>query len=146
MNNSPVWVAKEEKVLRLTLDTHTSPQNTRAKSNQRIRYHEDPVQIFLGRWSQCPYDNLQSSNLAKLGYGCQVYGSASDTSLKMLDAVHHMGIRLCTQVFRSSPVASLYAESREPSLGFRRDIFGLQPIPGLVEWAQHLLQKLHLIQ
>ena len=44
----------------------------------------------------------------------------------MLDAVHHRGIRLSTGAFRSSPVESLYADSGEPSLSFRRDKLSLQ--------------------
>lgn len=44
----------------------------------------------------------------------------------MLDTVHHLAIRLCTGAFRTSPIQSLYAESGEPSLSFRRDKLSLQ--------------------
>ena len=63
---------------------------------------------------------------AKLDYGCQAYSSARAVDLKMLDSVHHLGIRLSTGAFRSSPVLSLYADSGEPSLENRRTRLGLQ--------------------
>ena len=63
---------------------------------------------------------------SKLDYGCQAYASAKPNILRMLDAVHHAGIRLSLGAFRSSPVQSMYVESSEPSLSSRRDIVGLQ--------------------
>lgn len=63
---------------------------------------------------------------AKLDYGCTIYASATKTSLKMIDTVHHQGIRLSTGAFRTSPVDSLYAESGEPSLVYRREKLTLQ--------------------
>lgn len=63
---------------------------------------------------------------AKLDYGCGIYSSATKTTLKMLDPIHHQGIRLSTGAFRTSPVESLYVESAEPSLSFRRNKLSLQ--------------------
>ena len=63
---------------------------------------------------------------AKLDNRCQAYGSAKPSVLKMLVSVHYASIRLSLGAFRSSPVQSLYVESREPSLEFRRDLLGLQ--------------------
>ncbi|GFQ74854.1 putative RNA-directed DNA polymerase from transposon X-element, partial [Trichonephila clavata] len=40
--------------------------------------------------------------------------------LKILDPVHHQGLRLCLGAFRTSPVESLYAEAYEPPLDLRR--------------------------
>ena len=61
-----------------------------------------------------------------MDYGCSIYASATTTSLKMLDTVHHQGIRLCTGAFRTSPVPSLYVESGEPSLSYRRNKLSIQ--------------------
>ena len=58
---------------------------------------------------------------SQMDYGCQVYSSASETSLRMLDTIHHLGIRLSIGAFRTTPVESLYVESGEPSLSLRRD-------------------------
>ena len=58
---------------------------------------------------------------SKLDYGSFIYGSASAATLKTLDPVHNAAIRLCTGAYRSSPVASLYAESGEAPLQYRRN-------------------------
>lgn len=63
---------------------------------------------------------------SKIDYGCIVYQAATETNLSRLNSVHHSAIRLCTGAFRSSPVASLYAESGEPSLLLRRAQLSLQ--------------------
>ncbi|GFR11489.1 putative rna-directed dna polymerase from mobile element jockey-like protein [Trichonephila clavata] len=57
---------------------------------------------------------------SKLDYGCVVYSSACKSLLKILDPVHHQGLRLCLGAFRTSPVESLYAEAYEPLLDLRR--------------------------
>jgi hypothetical protein len=59
---------------------------------------------------------------SKLDYGSFIYGSATQGKLRILDPVHHEGIRLATGAFRTSPVVSLYAESGEPSLSVRRKL------------------------
>ena len=63
---------------------------------------------------------------SKLDYGCFLYGTASRSSLQLLDSIHNAAIRLCTGAYRSSPVASLYADSGEMSLSLRRDQLLLQ--------------------
>ena len=63
---------------------------------------------------------------SQLDYGCQLYVSATHTSLKMLDPIHHQGLRLATGAFRTSPMESLYAETGEPSLSDRRRKLSLQ--------------------
>ncbi|GFQ74797.1 putative RNA-directed DNA polymerase from transposon BS [Trichonephila clavata] len=57
---------------------------------------------------------------SKLDYGSVVYSSACKSLLKILDSVHHQGLRLCLGAFRTSPVESLYAEAYEPPLDLRR--------------------------
>ena len=63
---------------------------------------------------------------SKLDYGSQIYGTATTSALRMLDTVHHQGLRICTGAFRTSPVDSLYVESGEPSLSDRRRSLQLQ--------------------
>lgn len=57
---------------------------------------------------------------SKMDYGSIVYGSARKSYIKMLDTVHHTGLRLALGAFRTSPIQSLYTEAREPSLYNRR--------------------------
>ena len=57
---------------------------------------------------------------SKLDYGCIVYGSARPSYLKMLNTIHHQGLRLALGAFRKSPVESLYVEAGELPLEQRR--------------------------
>ncbi|KAI5738278.1 hypothetical protein M8J77_004905 [Diaphorina citri] len=59
---------------------------------------------------------------SKLDYASTVYGSAPVSSLKMLDSIHHQGIRLALGAFKSSPITSILSEAGEPPLQYRRDI------------------------
>ena len=63
---------------------------------------------------------------SKLDYGCIVYGSDHPSYIKLLDTVHHQGLRLTLGAFRTSPVESLYVEANEPSLVNRRIKLGMQ--------------------
>ncbi|XP_067126783.1 uncharacterized protein [Centruroides vittatus] len=62
---------------------------------------------------------------SKLDYGCVVYGSARESTLQMLDPIHHQALRLCTGAFRTSPVQSLYVDAYEPPLSLRREQLSL---------------------
>ena len=63
---------------------------------------------------------------SKLDYGCVVYGSARKSYLRMLDPIHHHGLRLALGAFRTSPAKSLYVEANEPSLHARRNKLSMQ--------------------
>ena len=58
--------------------------------------------------------------LSKLNYGCEIYSSASRHSLKVLDSIHHSGIRFATGAFRSSPIPSLLVDAGEMPLELHR--------------------------
>ena len=66
-----------------------------------------------------------------MDYGSIIYGSARKTYLKILDTVHHQGLRLALGAFRTSPIPSLYVEADEPSLSERRVKLSLQYITKL---------------
>ena len=68
---------------------------------------------------------------SKLDYGCIVYGSARHSYTKMLDTIHHQGLRLALGAFRTSPVESLYVEAGELPLEHRRIKLSLQYITKL---------------
>ncbi|GBN55131.1 hypothetical protein AVEN_10530-1 [Araneus ventricosus] len=57
---------------------------------------------------------------SKLDYGVPVFGSAAKSTLKMLDSVHHQGLRIATGAFGTTPIPSLHVISGEPSLELRR--------------------------
>ena len=58
--------------------------------------------------------------LSKLSYGCEVYSSATPSRLKVLDSVHHAGIRLASGAFKSSPIPSLLVDAGELPLDLYR--------------------------
>ena len=68
---------------------------------------------------------------SKLDYGCIVYESARPSYLKMLNTVHHQGLRLALGAFRTSQVESLYVEASELPLEQRRIKLSLQYITKL---------------
>ena len=57
---------------------------------------------------------------SKIDYGCIVYGTASNTSLRQLGSIHNSGLRLALGAFCTSPVSSLYTEANEAPLEERR--------------------------
>ena len=57
-----------------------------------------------------------------LDYGSIVYASAAPSTLKFLDSIHNVGIRLATGAFRTSRIDSLLIDAGEPSLKLRREI------------------------
>ena len=68
---------------------------------------------------------------SKLDYACIVYGSARPSYLKILNTVHHQGLRLALGAFRTSPIESLYVEAGELPLEERRIKLSLQYITKL---------------
>ena len=68
---------------------------------------------------------------SKLDYGCIVYGSARPSYLKVLNTIHHQGLRLALGAFRTSPVESLYVEAGELPLEHRRIKLSLQYVTKL---------------
>ncbi|GFS65581.1 putative RNA-directed DNA polymerase from transposon X-element, partial [Trichonephila clavipes] len=57
----------------------------------------------------------QAIVLSRIDYGCVVYGSACNSTLKKLDPVHHMALRICSGAFRTSPVQSSMLPSSSSS-------------------------------
>ena len=68
---------------------------------------------------------------SKLDYGCIVYGSAQPSYIKMINTVHHQGLRLALGAFRTSPVERLYVEAGELPLDHRRIKLSLQYVTKL---------------
>jgi hypothetical protein len=60
---------------------------------------------------------------SKIDYGSFVYGSTKKSRLCVLDHVRSAALRLATGAFRTSRLESLYAESGDPPLTVRRNIF-----------------------
>ena len=56
----------------------------------------------------------------QLDYGSEIYGSAKESVLKMLEPIQNAALRLATGAFRTTPVVSLQAESGMMSLQYQR--------------------------
>ena len=57
---------------------------------------------------------------SKLNYACQIYSSASKSTLRSLDVVHNQALRICTGAYRTSPIESLMVISGERPLDYYR--------------------------
>ncbi|GFV45256.1 RNase H domain-containing protein [Trichonephila clavipes] len=62
----------------------------------------------------------QAIVLSRIDYGCVVYGSACNSTLRKLDPVYHMALRICSGAFCISPVQSLYVHCNQLPLDLRR--------------------------
>ncbi|MPC61548.1 hypothetical protein E2C01_055621 [Portunus trituberculatus] len=58
--------------------------------------------------------------LPKLENVCEIHLSATDARLRVLDSVHHVGVRLVTGAFRTSPIPSLLVDAGFWPLDLRR--------------------------
>ena len=63
---------------------------------------------------------------SKLDYACFIYDSASETSKRALDTIHHTSLRIATGAFRTSPTSSLLVDANEPPLAHRRQTLGMR--------------------
>ena len=74
---------------------------------------------------------------SKLDYASFVYDSASESSKKVLDTVHHAALRIATGAFRTSPRSSILAEAHEPPLSLRRQTLGMRYALKLRQFPTH---------
>ncbi|XP_055939426.1 uncharacterized protein LOC129969045 [Argiope bruennichi] len=81
---------------------------------------------------------------SKLDYGCCVYGSARNSYLSRLNYVHHQALRVCCGAFRTSPISSLYVETCEPSLSFRRNMLSACYYFRVLSNRSHPLRRMFL--
>ena len=59
---------------------------------------------------------------SKIDYASQIYQSATQTDLKILDTIQNQCIRLCIGAWETSPITSLEVEANIPPLKFRREL------------------------
>ena len=69
-----------------------------------------------------------------LDYGSVVYSSANDSILQTLNPIHNSALRISMGAFKSTPIISLYAESGEMPLKYRRKQL-------LIQYYNHLLSS-----
>jgi hypothetical protein len=123
-------VVKETKFLGLILDKNLSFVPHRKHLKIRSQRALDILRVLSSsEWGAdrdillLLYRTLVRSTLA---YGRIVYGSATDSYIKLLDMVNHQGLLLALGAFRTSPVQSLHIEANEASIKNRRLKLALQ--------------------
>ena len=135
LNGNRIKVVGETKFLGVIFDQKLSfiPHMKYLKS--RCLKALDIIKVVANQeWGADKYVllNLYRSLIrSKLDYGCIVYGSARPSYLKMLNTIHHQGLRLALGAFRTSPIESLYVEAGELPLEERRIKSSLQYITKL---------------
>ncbi|GFT94129.1 RNA-directed DNA polymerase from mobile element jockey [Trichonephila clavipes] len=86
----------------------------------------------------------QAIVLSRIDYGCVAYGSACNSTLKKLDPVHHMALRICSGAFRTSPVQSLYVNCHQLPLDLRRRKLSLAFYFKILSVPSHPLQNVYM--
>ena len=128
--NSPIKIVSETKFLGLLFDNKLTflphIKMLKNKSLKALNILKFVSSTDWGADSTVLLNLYRSLIRSKLDYGCIVYGSARPSYIKLLDTVHHQGLRLSLGAFRTSPVESLYVEANEPSLENRRIKLGMQ--------------------
>jgi hypothetical protein len=122
--NSPIKIVSETKCLGLLFDSKlTFLPHIKMLKNKSLKAFNILKFVSSTDWGAdgTVLLNLYRSLIrSKLDYGYIVYGSARPSYIKLLDTVHHQGLRLSLGAFRTSPVESLYVEANKPSLENRR--------------------------
>ena len=135
LDKTPIKVVPEAKFLGLTFDSKLSfiphIKNLKAKCLKALDLLKVVSNAKWGGDEETLLHLYRSLIRSKLDYGSIIYGSARPSYIKMLDTIHHQGLRLCLGAFRTSPVESLYVEADEPSLADRRIKLALQYITKL---------------
>ena len=120
MDGDPIKVVKEMRFLGLVFDTKLSfLPHIRALKARCLKALDVLKMLTATEWGADSTVLLQLYRALvrlKVDYGSIVYGSARKSYVKLLDPVHHQGVRLSLGVFRTLPIESLYVEAREPSL------------------------------
>ncbi|GFT39991.1 RNase H domain-containing protein [Trichonephila clavipes] len=86
----------------------------------------------------------QAIVLSRIDYGCVVYGSMCNSTLKKLDPVHHMALKICSGAFRTSPVQSLYVNCNQLTLDFRRRKLSLAYYFKILSVPSHPLENVYM--
>lgn len=132
IDGTPIRFQKEVKFLGVTLDQKLSfiphIQAVRKEGHQRLNIIRTLASTTWGADTSTLMHLYRAKVRSKLDYGCSLYGAARKTYLKNLNYIHHEGLRLITGAFRTSPVQSMYIESREPPLHLRHLKLALQYI------------------
>lgn len=124
LEGKPIPVEKEHKFLGVLLDEKLSfiphIKKLRIKCMKALNILKILSHQSYGTDRECLLSIFNSLVRSRIDYGSPVYQSAPKSALKLLDPVYHLGLRLATGAFRTSPIESLYVESDMWSLDSQR--------------------------
>ena len=130
LDGQPIPVVEETKFLGVIFDNKLTfiphIKKLKAKCQKALNLLRVVAHTDWGADRKILLNHYRTIVRSKLDYGCIVYGSARPSYLKILDTIHHQGIRLALGAFRTSPAESLLVEANEPSLRDRREKLSLQ--------------------
>ena len=123
MNNIPINFYPEVKFLGLYFDNHlywkAHIRHIKAKALKALNLVKILAHTSWGADRNTLLKLYKTTVLPILEYGSPIFSSASESTLRMLDPVHNLGIRLASGAFRSSPVQSLIVEAGELPLSYK---------------------------
>ena len=126
MGDSPIPFYPSVKFLGLHFDEHlnwkTHVKHVKAQALKAVNLLKKLSHTTWGTDRATLLKLYKSTVLPILEYGSPVFSSASDTTLKTLNSVHHLGLRLSSGAFRSSPTESLIVETGDVPLSYRFQI------------------------
>ena len=120
LDGPPIPVVEENKFLGVIFDRKLSfvphIKQLKAKCQKALNLLRVVAHTDWGADRKVLLNLYRTIIRSKLDYGSIIYGSARKSYIKMLDPIHHQGLRLALGAFRTSPSESLLAEANEPSL------------------------------
>lgn len=105
-----------------TLNWQLHIQTLRQKCSQRLNLLKTLNGTAWGADKKCLLRLYGSHIRSILDYGSIVYSSASHSTLKKLDTIQNQALRIASGAFRTSPIASILAETNIIPLTQRRDL------------------------
>lgn len=115
IKNSAIEFYESVKFLGLHFDQHLNwkihIKQVKAKALKALNILKKLSHTTWGADRETMLKLYKTTVLPILEYGSQIYSSASQSVLKSLDPVHHLGLRLATGAFRSSPTISIIVDS-----------------------------------
>ncbi|GBN23770.1 hypothetical protein AVEN_104382-1 [Araneus ventricosus] len=140
LNGSPIPIVQGTKFLGIVFDTKlTFRSHIKHLKTKCIRTLNIMKVLSNTSWGAGKVSLMRiyrSLVRPKLDYGMPVYGSAAKSTSKMLDSVHHQGLRIATGAFRTTSIPSL--PWKETQLDFIDDFLQFfKPSTSDIVFQQH---------
>ena len=130
LKNKAIRTTSKTTYLGLIMDKHLNwsdhIKNLKTKAKQALNIFKVVAGYKWGADRRTLQRLYWATCRSQIDYGCQIYGSASESQLGKLDSIQNEAMRICSGAFRSSPIESLSVETYQPPLDLRRTELGLR--------------------